>query len=145
MKTIIAGSRTITDYNLVLKEIKESGFNITEVVSGMAKGVDTLAVKYAKENNISLKKFYADWKDLSHPNSDIRQNAYGKYDKNAGLRRNRKMAKYADVLIAISKNNSTGTRHMIRTMESLNKPYFVLNISKNNEIVNWYGETNEKL
>lgn len=128
MKVIIAGSRTITDYNLVLKAVKESNFDITEVVSGMAKGVDTLAAKYANDNKIPLKKFYADWKDLSHPNADIRQNSFGKYDKNAGLRRNRKMGKYADALIAVSKNNSTGTRHMIRYMLSLNKQVYILDI-----------------
>lgn len=36
--TIIAGSRDIEDYNIVSQAIRASGFLITEVVSGMARG-----------------------------------------------------------------------------------------------------------
>ena len=34
MKTIIAGSRTITDMSAVIKAIAESGFDITAIISG---------------------------------------------------------------------------------------------------------------
>ena len=40
MKTIIAGSRDIVDYKIVEKTIINSGFNITTVISGTARGVD---------------------------------------------------------------------------------------------------------
>lgn len=42
MKTIIAGSRWITDAALVYRAIDLSGFDITEVVSGASCGVDTI-------------------------------------------------------------------------------------------------------
>lgn len=42
MKTIIAGSRDIHDADLLEQTIKQSGFEITVVVSGCAKGVDKL-------------------------------------------------------------------------------------------------------
>ena len=42
MKVIIAGSRNFTDYKVLQDAIKNSGFKITEVVSGGAKGVDSL-------------------------------------------------------------------------------------------------------
>lgn len=98
MKVIIAGSRTIEDYELLEYVIKQSGFNITEIVSGGASGVDTLAERYAKENNIIFTKFAAPW------------NLYGKA---AGPIRNRIMAEYADALIAIWDGESSGTRNMI--------------------------------
>ena len=42
MKTIIAGSRSITDIQLLYDAIRESGFQITEVVCGEARGADRL-------------------------------------------------------------------------------------------------------
>jgi hypothetical protein len=98
MKTIIAGGRTITDYSLVLSALRESEFQPTEIVSGMAAGVDTLAVQYATENNLPLKEFHADWKT---------------HGRSAGYRRNREMAEYGEALIAIWDGESRGTKNMI--------------------------------
>lgn len=98
MKVIIAGSRDYHDYDMLLQTIQESGFTITEVVSGMASGVDQLAIRYAKENNLPLHEYWAEW--------DF-------YGKAAGPIRNRLMADYADALIAIHTNNSSGTKNMI--------------------------------
>lgn len=98
MKTIIAGGRNITNYSLVLSAIEESEFEITEVVSGMAPGVDTLAIDYAKDNHLPLREFHADW---------------NQYKRAAGPIRNRNMAEYADALIAIWDGESRGTKNMI--------------------------------
>ena len=98
MKLIIAGGRTITDYNLVLSALRESEFIPTEIVSGMAPGVDTLAVQYAKENNLPLQQFWAEWEF---------------YGRSAGPIRNRNMANYADALLAIWDGKSKGTKNMI--------------------------------
>lgn len=98
MKTIIAGGRDILDYTLVLNAIRESKFDITEVVSGMAKGVDTMAVQYANENDLVITPFFADW------------NTHGRA---AGPIRNRKMAEYGEALIAIWDGESRGTKNMI--------------------------------
>ena len=98
MKTIIAGSRTISDYAVVADAVKASGFEVTEVVSGAAQGVDKLGEIYAQKNNVSLKRFPAEW---------------DKYGKSAGYRRNEQMAEYAESLIAIWDGKSKGTKHMI--------------------------------
>lgn len=98
MKTIIAGSRSITDYNVVKKVIKQSKFSITEVVSGTAFGVDRQGERFGHENKIPIKRFPAEW---------------GEYGKSAGYIRNAEMAKYADALIAIWDGESRGTKHMI--------------------------------
>jgi hypothetical protein len=98
MKVIIAGGRTITDYSLVLSALAESEFIPTEIVSGMAPGVDTLAIQYATENNLPLAEFHADWK---------------KFGKAAGPIRNRVMAEHGEALIAIWDGESRGTKNMI--------------------------------
>jgi hypothetical protein len=100
MKTIIAGGRTITDYQLVNDAIQESGFDIGEIVSGGAAGVDTLGEQYALENDISVKRFPADW---------------DRHGRAAGPIRNVQMTEYADALIAVWDGKSKGTKHMIGT------------------------------
>jgi len=112
MKIIIAGSRTITNYHYVKTVMKQSGWldDITVIVSGCAAGVDTIALKYAENFDITTAEFPADWK---------------KYGKGAGYHRNVEMAQYADRLIAIQQNFSKGTDHMVQTMLNLKKPVFL--------------------
>jgi len=99
MKVIIAGSRRINDYARVCKAVIDSGFEVTEVVSGRAKGVDTLGEQYAEEHNLPAKLFPADW---------------GQYGRAAGPIRNGQMAEYADALIAIWNGESRGTENMVK-------------------------------
>jgi predicted Rossmann fold nucleotide-binding protein DprA/Smf involved in DNA uptake len=66
MRTIIAGSREITDYALIERGMIDVPFNVTEVVSGGARGVDTLGERWARENGIPIKIFPADWKIRWH-------------------------------------------------------------------------------
>lgn len=61
MKVIIAGSRDIVSYPIVTSAVHQSGFEITEVVSGGARGADRLGEAYAKNNDIALKVMPADW------------------------------------------------------------------------------------
>lgn len=107
MRVIIAGSRTIMDYDIGLAVVR-SGFEITEIVSGKNKwwhkelkrygGIDYLAELWAETQNIPVKPFPADWTS---------------YGPSAGPIRNKEMAVYADALIAIHKGNSRGTQSMI--------------------------------
>jgi hypothetical protein len=97
MKTIIAGSRTLTDYKLIQEAVTESKFDITRVVVGGALGIDQLAEQWAKDKFIQRTVFYPDWSS----------------GKQAGYIRNEKMANFADALIAIWDGESKGTAHMI--------------------------------
>ena len=123
MRIIVAGSRTFTDYEVVAgildrvfgpdwatTKFGDSTEVLTEVVVGGARGVDTLADRWAREHDIPLKRFPADW------------NSYGKA---AGMIRNRQMAEYAaqstdgpGALVAIWDGISLGTRHMIQTAKA---------------------------
>jgi hypothetical protein len=129
MKVIIAGSKSIVDLDYIEKAVAASGFDITEVVSGTAKGVDKLGEFYARRKKIRVQPFPADWKNIDVPGAVIRSNRYGKYNAIAGHMRNELMGQYADALIAVWDGISPGTRHMINYMLSLGKPVFVYNIS----------------
>ena len=99
-KTIVAGSRSIADYELVKKAINEVDWDISVLYSGDADGVDQLAIRWAAENDIPVER---------------RPPKYDEYGGNrAPLERNKQMAREADALIAVWNGSSTGTEHMIR-------------------------------
>lgn len=113
MKVIIAGSRFYTThFHLVLSAVAQSGFTITEVVSGGANGIDLLGEKWAKENDIPIKTFEAKW------------NQHG---KGAGPIRNQLMVDYADALIAIPHEirYSVGTQDVIKKAQEKGIPVYV--------------------
>lgn len=127
MKVIIAGSRPPSqtrhrtkkiskwyqeNYPYVQKAVKDSKFDIEEVVCGKAKGFDHLGEAWATENRIPIKPFPAEWDRLGYK---------------AGLIRNEQMAEYADALIALTLG-TPGTAHMVRTMKRLGKPVFVVDL-----------------
>lgn len=113
MKVIIAGSRTIADIVAVERAVKSSGFKVTVVFSGMARGVDTLAVRYARSRGLPIERFYAPWKDKD-----------GVLDRTAGFKRNAQMAALADALVVVWDGKSRGTKDMIDRMYALGKPVF---------------------
>lgn len=98
MKTIIAGSREGFTYQDVFLACEQSNYEITEVVSGTARGVDQLGEEWARLNQVPVKKFPADW---------------NKNGKAAGPIRNRQMAEYVEALIALWDGKSRGTKNMI--------------------------------
>lgn len=98
MRTIIAGSRGITNLLWVPVAVVRSGFTITEVVSGKARGADSLGEQWAKIQGIPVKEFPAYWEDQGRA---------------AGYIRNARMALYAEALIALWDGKSPGTRSMI--------------------------------
>ena len=110
IKIIIAGSRNFNDYDKVcskakelISEIKASHENpFFEIVSGGAKGVDTLGERFAKEKNFELIIFPADW---------------SKYGRVAGPKRNAEMANYATHLLSFWDGKSKGTKSMISLAE----------------------------
>lgn len=99
MKTIIAGCRDISDFLAVETAANESHFDITEVVSGGADGVDTNAIDWAIKRGIPYRVFEADWK---------------KHGKAAGPIRNGQMAKYAEALVLVWDGESRGSFDMLK-------------------------------
>lgn len=110
MKVIIAGSRKVEDYKLVVQAMERCGYEVTEVVCGMATGIDRLGEQWAIANGIPVKEMPADW---------------NRHGRSAGPIRNRAMADYADAAVVIWDGKSRGSRNMINEMIRKNKPYFV--------------------
>lgn len=107
MKIIIAGGRDFNDYLLLeesmyefLSELYPHTWNKIdfEIVSGGAKGADSLGEKFAEEYCYKVKRFIPDWKGLG---------------KKAGIIRNHEMGDYADALVAFWDGVSRGTKDMI--------------------------------
>lgn len=132
MKVIIAGDREIRDLDIINRAVKKSGFDIKEVVSGGARGVDKCGEDWANANNLPIKRFVANWNDLNHKDAIIkdRVNPWNKrierYNANAGFARNEEMAKYADALIAIQTAGPTnGTQDMIKRAKAHNLKVYI--------------------
>ena len=98
MRTIIAGSRNFNDIKELIKAIESCNWEITTVLCGKAKGVDTLGEIWANYLNIPIEYYPAEW---------------NKFGKSAGYRRNLQMANNADALIALWNGKSRGTHNMI--------------------------------
>lgn len=64
MKVAIIGSRDFKNKNLLDEKMKEINKDniISLIVSGGAKGADTMGVQWANKNNIETKVFYPDFK-----------------------------------------------------------------------------------
>lgn len=110
-KLVIAGSRGITDIDVVKKAFDISGIPTVQIVSGGARGVDKLGEEIATIYQIPKIIFNADW--------DKYKSTKGKNP--AGMIRNNQMAKYGTALLAIWDGVSSGTKNMISEMEKLKK------------------------
>lgn len=114
MKIIIAGGRDFKDYFLLEKECDRIIGNYPDmitIVSGAARGADSLGEQYALFNNYFIERYPADW---------------DRYGKAAGYRRNEQMAQNADVLIAFWDGQSKGTKHMIDLAKTYELKVFVI-------------------
>ena len=87
MKLAIIGSRGFGDYSLLNQATLTylNGVDVTEVISGGAKGADSLGARWAKENSVKLTEFIPDW---------------DKHGKRAGFLRNEDIVKAADFVLA---------------------------------------------
>jgi len=101
MRLIVAGGREFNDYELLKEKLDNLLINNTddvEIVSGKARGADSLGEKYAKEKGYTVKEFPAKWNE---------------YGKRAGYLRNEEMALYATHCVCFWDGESKGTKHMI--------------------------------
>lgn len=114
MKTIIAGSRSITSLSIVNAAVAASGFTVSEVVSGGARGVDILGEQWAAIRGVPVRVFPALWR-----------RAGGTAVRGAGFARNQQMADYADALIAVWDGESRGTADMIRRAKNKGLKVFI--------------------
>jgi len=97
MKILICGGRDFSDRDWMQTVI---AFTVPScIITGMAKGADRLAYDLAKELNIPVECYPADWDT---------------YGKSAGYRRNEQMLKEGRPNKVIAFPGGRGTAHMIK-------------------------------
>jgi len=109
MKLLIAGSRSIRDYDLS-PYIPRA---VDTVISGGAQGVDSLAESYADEHKLS--------KYVIHPQ-------YERYGRAAPLKRNQEMVDMADAVLVIWDGRSKGIMFTVEYAKKQNKPLFLIQV-----------------
>jgi hypothetical protein len=116
MKLAIVGSRNMgISYSkfeeLLLAEINIS--EVTQIVSGGAKGIDTFAKLFAGKHHVPLMEFLP---------------KYGAYGKYATLRRNTEIVREANVVVAFPTADSKGTLHSMSEAKRLGKRLIIVKI-----------------
>lgn len=116
MKIAIVGGRDFLDYELLKKElgkfIDENGISLCSIVSGGAKGADTLAEKFAAEMCVEMIIF--------KPN-------FEKYGRGATIVRNSQIIENSDIIFAFWDGKSKGTLNSIKKAEKLEKKLLIIN------------------
>ena len=97
MRVAVVGSRTFSDFAL-LKSHLDRLDDVEMIVSGGAKGADSLAELWARQNSIPTQIFRADWR---------------KHGKSAGIIRNREIVANADLIVAFWDGESKGTEYTV--------------------------------
>lgn len=112
----VIGSRTVKDKDLIFKTL-DSAFekfpHFTKIVSGGAKGADSLGEAWGIERGIECQLFHPDW--LNH-------------GKAAGFIRNKLIVQNCDVIFAFQKDNSRGTQHSIDYAKEIGVPVKLLKL-----------------
>jgi len=113
MKVAIIGSREFDDYELLCKSLEKVKDKITLIISGGARGADSLAERFALENNIPIRIFKPDW---------------DRKGKIAGILRNQDIVNNCDVVIAFWNYTSKGTEHALNYADTIGKPIKIIKI-----------------
>lgn len=113
MRVAVVGSRFFTDYDYVkssLDKISEVD-KITVIVSGGARGADSLGERYARENGIEFVLFAADW---------------NKHGKAAGPIRNKQLIEEGKPEMVVAFKPGKGTMNTIGHAERNNIEVVIL-------------------
>ena len=107
MKLAIIGSRNLE--NIIIDDYIPE--NVSEIVSGGAKGIDLLAREYATRKGIKLTEFLPE---------------YQLYGRAAPIKRNGQIANYADEAIVFWDGKSKGSESAIKFFRKLEKKVTVI-------------------
>jgi hypothetical protein len=119
---LIAGSRSFNNYDIAKKCLdKEIGELPIIVISGTAKGADSMGEQWANEHNFEIKRYKPEWDTLG---------------RKAGILRNIEMynfikeKEFAKIIIFWD-GQSRGAMHMIKTAANGKIPYQVYDFNGN--------------
>lgn len=123
MRVLVCGSRHFNDYELLRRELNEIRFKDTDrefstIIHGMARGADTLAGRYAEDNQIPVLEYPALWET---------------YGRRAGPIRNTEMLRDGkpNLVVAFRGPNSRGTQNMINQSRKAGVKVIVIDVPTN--------------
>tara|TARA_B110000037_G_C17126808_1_gene508493 strand:- start:1814 stop:2206 length:393 start_codon:yes stop_codon:yes gene_type:complete len=120
MKVAIIGSRSFTNYSFLRTHLINE--DIKEIIISDSPGIDSLAERYAIDEQIPTTRFIAKWDNLSQPGAVIKTNKWGnKYDSNAGFRRDESIIKSVDKIIVFWDSKSPGILNSMKKAKTLGK------------------------
>lgn len=97
MRVLVCGGRDYNDY-MTLSSVLET-LDITVLIHGAAKGADSLADFFAKNDNLCVERYPADW---------------AKYGKRAGYLRNQQMLDEGKPELVVAFPGGKGTAMMVK-------------------------------
>ena len=112
MKLAIVGGRNFNNYDLFLEIVQ--GYlrdSIDEIISGGAKGADSLAERFADYWGFPQPIFKPEW---------------NKYGKSAGFIRNQLIVDNCDMVLAFWDGESRGTADTIEKAKKAKRPTFIV-------------------
>uniref|UniRef100_A0A6M3JAV1 YspA cpYpsA-related SLOG domain-containing protein n=1 Tax=viral metagenome TaxID=1070528 RepID=A0A6M3JAV1_9ZZZZ len=110
----IVGSRTFNDYDLLidtLSRFSEAPRQFDTLISGGAKGADSIGERWATSWGIEIVRYLPEWK---------------KYGKSAGFIRNQTIVDNCDMVLAFWDGKSSGTADTIEKAKKAKKPTFII-------------------
>jgi len=112
-KILVCGGRDFNDYAFMEKRLNEfmNTYGKFAIISGGARGADSLAVAYGRANGLAVIEVQANW--------DF-------YGKPAGSIRNKWMLDLCNPSYAIAFPGGVGTAHMIKLLRAANVPVWEL-------------------
>ena len=110
MRVGVIGTRYFNDYDLVCSTLDKLKTRVECIVSGGAKGADSLAEKWAKSNEIKTIIYKPDWS----------------LGKRAAALRNIKIVESSDIIIAFWDGISKGTKMTMDMAKNAEKPVFCI-------------------
>ena len=111
-KIAIIGSRDFKNKQLMNEQMQalREQYDISLIISGGAKGADTMGVQWANKNDISTLVFIPDFKK----------------HKRAYHYRNRQIVREADIVVAFWNGSSKGTKYTIDFARTLEKEVLIV-------------------
>lgn len=124
IRLCVVGSRGITDPRILANAIHhcfgflaQEGYpnaHLTQIVSGGAEGVDTLAAGWAVAHNVELREYLPDWERYGRGRSSPAPHI-----------RNRIMVEHCDAVLGIWDGSSHGTRETLTLARRRGLPVYV--------------------
>ena len=109
-RLMISGSRTITDKEFIFGELDKvyAEHRNLVLISGGAKGADTIAEQWAESHNLVIEQHKPNWKQ---------------HGRGAGIIRNKEMVLASDFVVIFWDGKSRGTKSVIDFCKKQEKPH----------------------